>query len=75
MLESRYDLIRQIFMINIVHSLAMNSITWSKKLSRDGSKGHGWRIEPGLSVNFCSPGLKMPTFILNTFFMIHQEIN
>lgn len=36
MLESRYDLIREIFMINIVHSLAMNSITWSKELSRDG---------------------------------------
>lgn len=74
MLESRYDLIRQIFMINIVHTLAMNSITRSKNLSRDGC---GLAEEPGLSVNLCSPGLKTPTFILNIyfFFTIHQEIN
>lgn len=30
----RYDLMRQIFVINIVHSLAMHSVTWSKKLFR-----------------------------------------
>lgn len=68
MVESRYDLISQIFMINIVHSLAMNSTTWSKKLSKDGWKGHGLAEEPGLSVNLCLPGLKTPTFILNIFF-------
>lgn len=75
MLERRYDLIRQIFMINIVHSLVMNSTTWSKKLSRDGEKGCGLTEEPRLSMNLCSPGLKTPTFILNMFFTIHQEIN
>lgn len=75
MLESRYDLIRQIFMINIVHSLAMNSITLSKELSRDVQEGQGLKAEPGSGMNFCSPGLKTPTFILNIFFLLHQEIN
>lgn len=62
MLESRYDLIRQILMINIVHTLAVSSITLSKKLSRDGC---GLTEEPGLNVNLCSPGSKTPTLILN----------
>lgn len=59
-------------MIDIVHSLAMNGSTWGKELSRDGC---GLTPEPGLSLNLCSPGLKTPTFSLNIFFAIHQQIN
>lgn len=43
-------------MINTVHSLAMNSVTCSKELSRDGREGQGMEEEPGWRVASISPG-------------------